>query len=311
MGGRTLMTIVELKDFITSGTVPSDFMIFVNKENPFLALQYAQAIGKLAPGGMHKIKSIYEPQQSSLSLLTVPTGAINILFTDTFDERAEDYSQFEDTIVICEQLDKSIDKNVEKYVIKMPKFENWQICDYAKTLCPALDEDDLMWLITASEGNIYRVINELDKVNLFEKEDQKEIFTSIRFDPQTDLYKIDLFTIVNALVDGDMLILFDFLKRDSYDSLEPVVIANRVFTSLKNILLVTQNPGIKAEECGVSASQYSFLKRKYHSLNIDVIKQKLKFLTNFDLDLKTSRLDMSKRAMMNYLVSNLYYKITL
>ena len=305
------MTLIELKKYITNNTVPTDFMIFVAKECPFLATQYVQAIGNLAEGGIRKINSIYESSQSSLALLTTAENTVNVLKVETFDERAEDYAQFENTVVICDQIDKSIAKNVESYVIKFPKLEEWQILDYAKTICKHVDETDLTWLIQITNNNIERVINELEKVSLFSKEEQKKVFASIRFDPQTDLYKQDLFTAVNALVEGDFSVLYDFIRHNGYEEIEPVVLANRALSSLKNIILITQNPGLTAEDCGVSAGQFRFLKYKYHSLNLDAIKQKIKFLVKFDLDLKTSRLDMSKRDMLNYLISNLGYKITL
>ena len=107
------MTLVELKNYITSGIVPRDFLIIIDKDNKFLARQYITAIGDLATGGLNKISSIYEPFQSSITLLTAPEDCINVLTVDTFDERAEDYSQFENTIVICEQIDKTISKVVE------------------------------------------------------------------------------------------------------------------------------------------------------------------------------------------------------
>ena len=305
------MTLIELKKYINNKAVPSDFMIFITKDCPFLANQYVKAIGDLAEGGIKKISSIYEPVQSSIALLTGGEDTINVLSVDTFDERAEDYTQFERTIVVCEQLDKSIAKTVEPYVIKFPKLEEWQILDYAKSICKYVDESDLLWLIKATDNNIERVVNELEKVALFPRSEQKAVFAAIRFDQQSDLYKLDLFTVVNALVEGDFSVLYDFVRYNGYEEIEPVVLANRAMTSLKNIILVTQNPGLTAEDCGMSAGQFRFLKYKYHSLNVEAIKQKIKFLSSFDLKLKTSRLEMSKREMTNYLINNLYYKITL
>ena len=305
------MTLIELKKYINNNTVPSDFMIFVTKDCPFLASQYVQAIDSLSDGGIRRISSVYEPSQSSLALLTSAENVVNVLKVDTFDERAENYDQFENTIVVCEQIDKSIAKVVEPYVIKFPKLESWQILDYAKTICKYVDEDDLSWLISATDNNIERVVNELEKVSLFPKEEQKAVFATIRFDPQTDLYKHDLFAVVNALVEGDVSILYEFVKHNGYEEIEPVVLANRAITSLKNIVLVTQNPGLTAEDCGISAGQYRFLKYKYHSLNLEAVKQKIKFLTGFDLALKTSRLELGKREMTNYLINNLCFKITL
>lgn len=304
------MTISELKKAIGNKAVPAEFMIFITKDCPFLATQYLQALEALS-GNSKKITSIYEPQQSSLALLTDSEDTLNILKVDTFDERAEDYSQFEHTIVVCEQIDKSIAKSVEQYVVKFPKLEDWQILDYAKTICKYVDESDLYWLIQAADNNIERVTNELEKVALFCGDEQKAVFSAIRFDACSDLRKLDLFAIVNALVDGDFTVIHDFIKHNGYDEIEPVVLANRVLASLKNIILVTQNPGLSAEDCGVSAGQHRFLKFKYHSLNIDAIKQKIKFLTAFDLNLKTSYLDLPKREMTNYLINNLCYKITL
>ena len=304
------MTLMELKTCITNKSVPTEFLILVAKDNSFLAKQYIQAIDKLVPGGITKINSIYEPQQSSLILLTSTTNTVNVLYTDTFDERAENYSQFENTIVICNQIDKSIASAVKDYAINLPKLEDWQIYDYIKTLCPALPEEDILWLIKATESNIERILAELDKVALFEGEQQRAIFSAIRFDPQLDLYKIDLFTVVNALVEGNSLALFNFLKYNDYEALEPVMLANRTLASLKNIILISQNPMLTAEECGVSAGQHRFIRSKYSSLNTEAVRQKIKFLTNFDLALKTSHLDMSKRDMLNYLINNLNYKIT-
>jgi hypothetical protein len=305
------MTLQELKQTLLTKTIPTDFMIFVSKDNSFLASQYIKEIKKLATEGVNKINSIYEPQQSSVALLTTTENAINILTVETFDERAEDYNQFENTIVVCEQVDKSIAKNVEPFIIKFPKLEEWQIMDYAKTICPNVEETDLSWLLQATNNNVERIVNELEKVALFPKEAQQAIFSAIRFDPQTDLFDTDLFKVVNALVEGDLTVLYEFIKHNGYEEIEPVVLANRTLTSLKNIILITQNPGITAEDCGVSAGQFRFLKYKYHSLNIEVIRQKIKFLTAFDLKLKTSKLDLNKREMLNYLITNLSGKITL
>ena len=304
------MTLIDLKNFITNKIVPSDFMIFVSKDCPFLANQYVKTLGDLATGGINKINSIYEPLQSSLMLLAAPAGAIHVLNVETFDERSEDYSQFENTIVVCEQVDKNIAKNVEDYVIKFPKLTDWQIFDYAKTICPNIDNDDLSWLVNASDNSIERVINELDKVSLFGKNEQKEVFSAIRFDPQSDLYKADLFNIVNALVNGDQVVLFDFIKHAGHEIHEPVVLANRALSSLKNIILIARNPQLSAEDCGVSKGQYNFIKNRYRSLNIEAIKYKIKFLSNFDLLLKTSQLELDKQDMLNYLITNLNFRIT-
>ena len=304
------MTLIDLKNFITNNIVPSDFMIFVSKDCPFLAQQYVKALGELSVGGITKINSVYEPLQSSIMLLAAPTETLNVLYTDTFDERSEDYTQFENTIVVCDQVSKDIAKNVEKYIIKFPKLSDWQLFDYAKTICPTIDDEDLQWLVKATDCDIDRVINELAKVSLFSKSEQKEVFASIRFDPQSDLYKADLFDVVNALVLGDSAFLYNFLKHDGWEIHEPVVLANRTMSSLKNIILIARNPQLNAADCGVSLGQYNFIRSRYKSLNVEAARAKIKFLSNFDLLLKTSQLELDKRDMLSYLISNLNYNIS-
>ncbi len=304
------MTLVELKNLITAGTVPSEFIILVSKDNQFLARQYVKAICDLAQNDVNKISSIYEPFQSSLALLTNNEGCLNILITDVFDERSEDYTQFENTIVVCEQIDKSIAKATENYAIKLPKLEEWQILDYAKVLCPTVEEADLLWLIKATNGNIECISNELAKVSLFDKKDQKQVFYSVCSDAQAYLNKIDFYAVVDALVHGNKVALFDFVKRDALYELDPVGLANSVFINLKNIIIASQNRMLSAEDCGMTAKQHGYITRNYFNVDIEAIKLKLKFLAKFDLALKTSQLDMSKETMMNYLIANLSYKIT-
>ena len=304
------MTLVELKNYIDNNLLPSDFMIFIRKDNDFLVKQYVEALSSLAPNNIvNKISSIYDPMRSSLILLTT-SEALNILTVETFDERSENYSQFKNTIVVCDQVDKSILKNVENYIIEFPKLKDWQTLEYLKTFCEGLDEEDLSWLIKITDNSINRIINEIDKISLFDKIDQKAIFNYIKFELQSDLYTSDLFTIVNALIDGNQMILFEFLSHNNYEKLEPVAIVNKALISLKNIILISQNPSLGAEACGVSKKQYEYLKNHYRSINIKAAKAKLSFLANFDLDLKTSKLDLSKRDMFNYLLSHLAYKIT-
>lgn len=304
------MTLVELKNYITAGTVPSEFTILVGKDNSFLARQYLDAIGHIAAGGLNRVNSVYEPLQSTFSLLAAAPDCVNVVLTETFDERAEDYTRFTNTFVICDHVDKSISKAVEKHVIKLPKLEEWQMLDFAKTLCPVVEEEDLLWLINVSNNSIERVVNELDKVRLFDKNEQKQIFSAIQFDPQTDLYKVDLFAVVNGLVDGDLAVLYEFLRHKNYELLDPIMLANRALSSLKNIMLITQNRGLSAEDCGVSAAQYRAISYKYRSVNVNAVRSKIKFLTNVDLALKSSMLDLSKEAMLNYLVANLCYRIS-
>lgn len=305
------MKLHELKKQIALGILPTDFTIFVNaKDSLFLTNQYMKAITALASGGINRVKSIYEPKQSSLLTLTAVENMLNIVYTDTFAERAEDYSQFENTIVVCDQIEKSIEPAVADFVVQMPKLQEWQILDYVKTFCDGIADEDLLWLIRAADLNIDRVLNELDKVQRFSNNEQKQVFASICTDRNNGFYKADLFKIVNAIVDGDLVTLYNFLFYGGADLLDPVVLVNRAFSNLKAILLVTQNLQASAESLGVSTKQKHALSRQYTSLDLEAAKRKMRFLAEFDLALKTSKLDMTKHEMLSYIISNTAFKIT-
>lgn len=304
------MQLQELKKIIETGLVPKDFIILIIKDNTFLAKQYMKALIKNAKNNINKLKSIYELQYSTYSLLVAPTSSLNIIYTDIFDERSEDYSQFKNTIIVCNDIDKDLKPVVENYIVSLPKLESWQILDYGKQLCPFIDEHDLQWLIDITNSDIDRVDNELNKISIFNtKQEQLAIFSAIRDDSQTDLFQLDIFKVVNALVDGDLLFLYNTLTNKSLYSLDAVVLANRTFTSLKKILLVTQKYGLDLKTINVTEKQRAFLIRKYNNLNIEAVRQKIKFLTNLDVRLKTSQLDLDKQAFINYLIANLAYKI--
>ena len=302
------MTLVELKQNINTKILPHDFMIFVCKDAEFLGRQYIQALGSLASGGIRKINSIYEPLYSS-SLILTAEECLNVLNIAVFDERSENYAQFQNTVVVCNKIDKTIAEAVANYTIIFPKLEDWQVTDYIKTMCDCLDTDEINWLQSVTNNSIERIENELHKVTLFEKHQQKDIFNAIRFDPQSDLYQINFFGIINALVDGNKMALYEFLSHKDFEALDPVGVANTVMNSIKNIILVTQNPFLSAAEIGISNSNYNRIKYNYGTLNIRAAKEKLAFLVRFDLDLKTSKLDMSKRDLLNYLINHLAFKI--
>ena len=305
------MKLSELKKHLTTGALPSEFIVFINaKDSTFLANQYLQTMVTLAPGGRRDIKSIYEPLQSTACLLLDEETTLNVLRVETFDERAESYDQFDYTVVICDKIDKSIAKVVEPYTIQIPTLEPWQILDYSKQLCKGLSDADLNWLIENSNGNIDCVLNELDKIKLFSKDEQYQIFSELRAERSVGTRGLDFNKTADAIVYGDTMYLFNLLASGGAEVFEPVGLANRAFNSLKAILLATQNPTLSAEDLGMSAAQCGYLRRNSPSLNVELAQRKLKFLATFDFDLKTSKLDLSKQEMLNYLLANTAYRIT-
>lgn len=189
------MTLKDLKNAIMQKTLSDKFLILKNVENPtkdsnasFLSEQYLQEISKARNLEISKINSIYDPLQSTLSIL-VPEKKLNVLKVDSFEETSLDYSQFVDTIVICNKIDSKIMPLLTDFVVELPKLENWHIEDYAKVLVTNVTPSNLNWLVKASQYKIHRILNELDKVKLFSSSEQENVLKALRNDPQSDLYR--------------------------------------------------------------------------------------------------------------------------
>ena len=189
------MTLKDLKIAIMQKTLSDKFLILKNVENPtkdsnasFLSEQYLQEISKARNLEISKINSIYDPLQSTLSIL-VPEKKLNVLKVDSFDETSLDYSQFVDTVVICNKIDSKIMPLLTDFVVEISKLENWHIEDYVKTLVPNGTTSNLNWLTKASQYKVHRILNELDKVKLFSPGEQENILKALRNETQSDLYR--------------------------------------------------------------------------------------------------------------------------
>ena len=189
------MTLKDLKNAIMQKTLSNNFLILKNVENPlkdsnaaFLSEQYLKEISKARNLEITPINSIYEPLQSTLSLL-VPTATLNVLKVDIFEETSLDYSQFLDTIVICNKIDTKILPLLTDFIVEIPKLENWHIEDYVKMLVPNASATNLNWLIKSTDYKIHRILNELDKVKLFNQGEHENIIKALRNDTQSDLYR--------------------------------------------------------------------------------------------------------------------------
>lgn len=305
------MTLVELKKTLTTGNLPKSFLIMINSpNNNFLANQYMETMSAIAQNGSKRITSIYDTINDSVNALLDDGNTLYVLNVDVFNERAEDYSIFENTLVICNSVDKHLLTALEPFMIKLPKLEQWQILDYIKQKCSGLSTADLTWLITATGGNMDWLMNEVAKISIFPAQEQPHIFSTIQNDHTSGFYTSEYYKVVDAIVTGDSLQLFNFLLNGGGHLFEAVGLASGAYSKLKSIIMATQNQSAKAEDLGMSAKQLGFFRNNYRNINVSAAIAKLDFLAKFDFDLKTSKLDLDKRSLLSYLISNTAYRIT-
>ena len=296
------MTLMDLKKSIEAQNIPDDFMIFLCSENSFIADQYIDAICEINNLVKTRINTLQD-QASALSLVLESTDELKVMKVDTFEEALIDYSDLKNTVVVCNKIDKKVKPLVEDYIIEIAKLADWQIKSYIKFICPVLNDDELDWLYQATEGNIYKMINEVDKIKLFPVPEQRSVLDAIRFSPDSDLYSVSIFDLADAIIRNNKPFVLEFLshKNLNFDLMQ---IVGATLQKVKNIILVTQNSGKTASEIGINDKYMYRLRKDWNGFPESRLKALLEFLSSIDLKLKTGSLDMSKEAQIDYLIAN-------
>jgi DNA polymerase III delta subunit len=302
---NTLMELYKLKENLLEGKLPTQLLIFVCSENFFIADQYVETI--LSKSGKEKrlINSIFEPESSIVSLFDEDNSFLNILKTEIFSEFAEDYSVFEDMIIVCSKVDKKLASMLTDYIVEVPQLKDWQLESYVKQRCTSLDDLEAQWLVKATNNNIYRIENELDKLSVFPATKQKEILARLRFEPNSDLYNLDVFTLCDAILYNNKAVLVEYLKHQNVCKFDLMNIVGALLKKTKNLLFVKYSRR-NAAELGINPGYYKRL------LNEPMIPQErlqtiLSILSNIDLQLKSGLLEISKDRQIDYLLSKLCY----
>lgn len=293
------MTLKDLKIAIMQKTLSDKFLILKNVENSskdsnasFLSEQYLQEISKARNLEINKINSIYEPLQSTLSIL-VPMKKLNVLKVDSFEETSLDYSQFLDTVVICNKIDSKIMPLLTDFVVEVPKLENWHIEDYAKTLAPNATASNLNWLIKASHYKIHRILNELDKVNLFGPSEHENILKALRNEAKSDLYRN-----------------FDLEKELDIKEFSPQVIASAIVN--KNMSQISYFE-LRRQffDFDITLILYWILKLLVDKVpmtfaaDLPILLDKIEFVSGISNRIRNGELELSNSSLFDYISLNL------
>ena len=296
------MTLMDLKKSIEAQNIPDDFMIFLCSENSFIADQYVDAICEINNLVKTRINTLQD-QASALSLVLGSTDELKVMKVDTFEEALIDYSDLKNTVVICNKIDKKVKPLVEDYIIEIAKLVDWQTKSYIKLICPVLNDDELDWLYQATNGDIYKMINEVDKIKLFPVPEQRSVLDAIRFSPDSDLYSVSIFDLADAIIRNNKPFVLDFLRHKNIN-FDLMQIVGATLQKVKNIILVTQNSGKTASEIGINDKYMYRLRKDWNGFPESRLKALLEFLSSIDLKLKTGSLDMSKEAQIDYFIAN-------
>ena len=296
------MKLQEIKQAILDKSIDDNLIVFVCDENFFIVDQYIEAISSIKNAGIQYIDSLDEIN-SAASLVTDTGDTLYVLKTETFAEVKENYSNLDNVIIVCKKLDKKVEAPLKDFIVKVPKLEEWQVVAYIKSICPEVSDTDCALFYKASGKDIYKVANEIDKVQFFEKTEQKEVFMELLFGDNSDMYTTDNLTLANRIVENNKAKVYEILARRKYLDLDPFPIIALVLNTFKNIVLVNHQSGITDfSDFGMSPKQVNFYKNNYRGYSLDFLMNNIRFLSGLDEKLKLGLLDMPKDQFFDYVI---------
>lgn len=294
------MELSKFKENVLNGILPTQLVVLLCAENFFIADQYINTLCEKTGKEKRLVSSIFE-QDSATSLVFDYTETINVLKTETFSEIAEDYSVFENTIIICNKLEKKLESVLADYIIKIPALKDWQVFDYIKQVCPDLDDLEVKWLYNAAGKNIYKIESELDKIALFHPKDRKKVLACLRFNQDSDLYTLSIFELCDAIIYNKKDILVEYLRHRAVVSFELMALVGVLLPRIRNLLMV-KYVGKTATEIGISDGQHYYTAKDAY-IPLERLQKLLRVVSNIDLQLKSGLLDIDKEAQIDYLIS--------
>ena len=216
------MTVEELKKKIEDNTVDDSFLIFKYKKNRFICEQYYREIAKIK--NLEILVSDDVPKNTK-NLFSQPQMNLTIVFVDEFN----DTIQPNNTIVICHKTNQDC--------IEFPELENWQILDYALSNTEGVSENNIKELCEQANYNIYRIDNEINKINIFEQPIRQTIFNSILQENQfIDLSNKSIFDLSTAIQNKDFLTIKNILLKISAIDIEPIGLLTVLINTFRKMI---------------------------------------------------------------------------
>ena len=298
------MTLQTLKSQIKHNSLSNDLIIFRVSENNFLADQYIDAICKQKDLPKTYIKSLAERTNQALALVYDFTSELSVLKVETLEEETN-FDDLDNVIIVCKKVDKKLEKEVEPYIVDIPKLEKQYVLDYILTICPGISQEDANWLYDVTKGDIYKIQSELDKLVLFIKGEQKDIFEQIKNDANSDLYTQQIYKLADALIRRNKKLVKEVIQHMNNLDFDPIALTNITLNNAKNILYLSERSGVDEKALGLKPNQITAIKNQYKGCSVEHLAKIIGFLSKIDIKLKLGYLDMPKEHLMEYIICNL------
>lgn len=292
------MQLRELKDKIIKKENITFPLIFLSSNNDFIVKQYIYSIAKNLSLNIVSINSLKELDDIISSVFY----DYNDLFIYKIDKDSSVTAKEignNKVIILSENQIKDCDIDA----VNFSKLENWMIEDYAKTLLPGLNIQEINWLCKICNYNIERIDIECQKLSLFDKKDQENMFELInKENGYCDLNDLNIFNLTNAILKKDILMIKSVIRDIDNIDIEGIGLVTILLKQFLNLINIQLNPSASAQNLNLSEKQFraiSYNRNKYSNSKLIAIYE---FLNNIDYKIKSGLLDISNKDLIQYIL---------
>lgn len=291
------MKIEELKEKIETKTLDDTSIIFIYEDVNFIPLQYITAISEIRGMNIEYLESLSNISSNVNDIFgtSVTSNNMRVLITKDLENIPSTFKYEKNTYIVTNKVkDKDCLNKLGECVVNVPKIEEWQIKDYVYSMAQGISTKQLDWLIQATNSDIYRLENELDKIKLFEETERKYLFEDMISDGAfIDLSSFNVFNVTNAVTSKDYETLKNALKEIKSFDAEPLGVVTLLYNGFKKLILVWLANNPTPESTGLKSGMIYAINKQPRIFTKEQLLLSFLLLTNIDKLLKTGYIDTS------------------
>ena len=300
------MQIDEVKYIIENKKYSGQLFIFQYSDTKFITQQY---IEKLVLDFNFELSYNDEIDDKILTGVSL-FGSVNDNVLRVYDINEFDYdinlSNEKNLIIICKKINEGLKKIYADNIIIVPKLEDWQIKDFVYSIGNGIPESDLDKLIDLCDNNIYRLVQELDKMLIFPGSLKQNLFKEFYKDGVfNDLSDSTIFDFCSSILRKDISKLtYIYSQLDRMD-VNPLGFVSILYQNVKDIIKIQLGVKPTPESTGIAKNKFYAI--KYNNLNKFNTKQLIQIfelLTDIDKQVKLGQLDVDN--IIDYIIVSIF-----
>ena len=257
-----MVDLEALKKSIENNSLENKMLIFVRgkkDDSVFLSNQYKDAIVASSKSFV-VVDNIPDIYKAKFGNIFSESDDLVVCEIENFNEIS--LKVVDNLLIVCDNISDECKKKFSDYVVVFPTLEQWQIIDYIKSRCSGISIDNAKVLAELCDYSIFRVSNELDKICLFDSDEQDTMFDILVKDNFTsDVVTYDIFSLVNPIIQHKFSELAPVWEKVSAFDSDPVYLLSVLLSQYRIIMNVLLLPNSTADMCKISQKQFNFIKR--------------------------------------------------